>query len=157
LARSIRGPAEATYQPVLWQRDPNRVGDVEANRAQLKNDATVDERNPLDPMCLRVIEPNNITSPQVISRDLVHRHVSRVEGVMALAPADTATSLSVIDDEGHRSDVRGYSRLDGSRVSPRSALDGSVALTGPRPRKPDWCRYQVERRVVHPGWLSVSA
>jgi len=59
---SIRGRAEATYQPVPWQRDPNRVGDVETSRAQLNDDATVDERDPLDAMRLRVIQPNNITS-----------------------------------------------------------------------------------------------
>ena len=60
---SLRGRAEASYEPVLGQRDPNRVGDVETNRAQLNDDATVDERNPLDAMRLRVVEPNNITSP----------------------------------------------------------------------------------------------
>jgi hypothetical protein len=60
---SVCGRAEATYEPVLGQRDPNRVGDVETNRPQLNDDATVDERNPLDAMRLRVVEPNSITSP----------------------------------------------------------------------------------------------
>ena len=60
---SLCGRAEATYEPVPGQRDPNRVGDVETNRPQLNDDATVDERNPLDAMRLRVVEPNNITSP----------------------------------------------------------------------------------------------
>jgi hypothetical protein len=60
---SARCRAEATHQPVLRQRDQNRVGDVETNRAQLNDDAAVDERNPLDAMRLRVVEPNNITSP----------------------------------------------------------------------------------------------
>jgi hypothetical protein len=39
------------------------VGNVETNRTQLNHDATVDEHNPLDAMRLRVVEPNNITSP----------------------------------------------------------------------------------------------
>jgi hypothetical protein len=43
------------------QPDQNRVWDVETNRPQLNDDATVDERNPLDAMRLRVVEPNNIT------------------------------------------------------------------------------------------------
>jgi hypothetical protein len=60
---SIRGRTEATYEPVPRQRDPNRVGDVETNRAQLNDDATLDERNPLDAMRLRVVDPNNITRP----------------------------------------------------------------------------------------------
>ena len=105
-AGSVRCRAEATYEPVLRQRDPNRVGDVETNRAQLNDDATVDERNPLDAMRLRAVEPNNITSPQVMSCDLVHRHVPSVGAVMALPPTDFATLLSVIDDEGHRPDIR---------------------------------------------------
>jgi hypothetical protein len=79
---------------------------VETNRAQLNNDATVDERNPLDAMRLRVVEPNNITSPQVMSCDLVHRHVLSVGGVMALPLMTPKTLLSVIYDEGHRSDIR---------------------------------------------------
>jgi hypothetical protein len=45
------------------QRDPHRVRNVETNRTQLNHDATVDEHNPLDTMRLRVVEPNNITSP----------------------------------------------------------------------------------------------
>jgi hypothetical protein len=60
--RSIPGAAEALYQPIHWQRDANRVGNVETNRAQLNHDATIDEHNPLDTMRLQVIEPNNITS-----------------------------------------------------------------------------------------------
>jgi hypothetical protein len=39
------------------------VGNVETNRTQLNHDATVDEHNPLDTMRLRILEPNNITSP----------------------------------------------------------------------------------------------
>jgi hypothetical protein len=41
----------------------NRVGNVETNRTWLNNDKPVDEHNPLDTMRLRVVEPNNITSP----------------------------------------------------------------------------------------------
>jgi hypothetical protein len=60
---SIRGGAEALYQPIPRQRNANRVGNVETNRTQLNHDATVDEHNPSDTMRLRVVEPNNITSP----------------------------------------------------------------------------------------------
>jgi hypothetical protein len=35
----------------------------QTNRTQLNHAATVDEHNPLDTMRLRVVEPNNITSP----------------------------------------------------------------------------------------------
>jgi hypothetical protein len=41
----------------------NGIGNVETNRTQLNHNATVDEHNPLDTMRLRVVEPNNITSP----------------------------------------------------------------------------------------------
>jgi hypothetical protein len=111
----IRGRAEATYQPVPRQRDPNRVGDVETNRAQLNDDATVDERNPLDAMRLRVVEPNNITSPQVMSCDLVHRHVPSVGEAMAPPPTDSATV-----DQG--SSMRKEHRLDIRRSNAHPSL-----------------------------------
>jgi hypothetical protein len=60
---SIPGRAKALYQPIHGQRDANRVGNVETNRTQLNHDTTVDEHNPLDTMRLRILEPNNITSP----------------------------------------------------------------------------------------------
>jgi hypothetical protein len=60
---SVCGRAEAIYAPIHRQRDANRVGNIETNRPQLNHDATLDEHNPLDAMRLRVVEPNNITSP----------------------------------------------------------------------------------------------
>jgi hypothetical protein len=60
---SIAGPAEAVHQPICWQRDAKGIGHVQTNRPQVYHDATVGEHDPLDAMRLRVIEPNNITSP----------------------------------------------------------------------------------------------
>lgn len=60
---SLRGRAEALYQPIPRQRNANSVANVETNRTQLNHNATVDDDNPLDTMRLRVVEPNNIPSP----------------------------------------------------------------------------------------------
>jgi hypothetical protein len=48
---------------VQTARPPPRPCELafETNRPQLNDDATVDERNPLDAMRLPVVEPNNIT------------------------------------------------------------------------------------------------
>jgi hypothetical protein len=62
-AASIHGRAKALNQPIHRQRDANRVGNVETNRTQLNHNQPVGELNPLDTMRLRVVEPNNITSP----------------------------------------------------------------------------------------------
>jgi hypothetical protein len=51
---------------------------VETHRPQLDHDATVDKHGPLHTMRLRVVKPNNITSPQLASCDLVHRHAPSV-------------------------------------------------------------------------------
>jgi hypothetical protein len=75
---SLCDRAETNQQPIHRQRDANRVGNVETHRAQLDHDATVGKHGPLHTMRLRVVKPNNITSPQVASCDLVHRHAPSV-------------------------------------------------------------------------------
>jgi hypothetical protein len=60
---SIRGGAEALYPTIPRKRNANRVRNVETNRTQLNHNATVDDHDPLNPMRLRVIEPNNIINP----------------------------------------------------------------------------------------------
>jgi hypothetical protein len=62
-AALIHGRAQALNQPIHWQRDANRVGNVETNRTQLNHNKPGGELNPLDTMRLRVVEPNDITSP----------------------------------------------------------------------------------------------
>jgi hypothetical protein len=75
---SLCDRAEANHQPVHRQCDANSVGNVETYGPQLDHDATVDKHGPLHTMRLRVVKPNNITSPQVASCDLVHRHAPSV-------------------------------------------------------------------------------
>jgi hypothetical protein len=75
---SLCDRAETNHQPIHRQRDPNRVGNVETHRPQLDHDATVDKHGSLHTMRLRVVKPNNITSPQLASCDLVHRHAPSV-------------------------------------------------------------------------------
>jgi hypothetical protein len=78
---SICGRAEATYQPVPRQRDPNRVGDVETNRAQLNDDATVDEQHSLGPRELSVAEQRYQAVLAVIADGLSVKQVVEKVGV----------------------------------------------------------------------------
>lgn len=75
---SIGRRAEAIYHRIRRQRDACRAGNFKTNRPQLKHHAILDDDNPLHTMRLRVANPNNITSAQVTSCDLVHRHVTSV-------------------------------------------------------------------------------
>jgi hypothetical protein len=67
---SIRGGAEATYEPVLRQREANGLRNLETNRAEFQDDAGVDAHHPLYPVRLRVVESNNVTNPYVMGSDV---------------------------------------------------------------------------------------
>jgi hypothetical protein len=92
LGGSVRGRAEALYQPILRQRDANRVGNIETNGPQLHHGTTIDKHHPLDTMRLRIVEANNITSPKRTSCDHVHGHGASVWGRRAAPATDSATA-----------------------------------------------------------------
>jgi hypothetical protein len=71
---SLRGCAEATYQPVIGQRDTTGLRHLEINRPQLQHDPAVAVHRALDPLRLRVVESHHVTRRDVPRRDVLYRH-----------------------------------------------------------------------------------
>jgi hypothetical protein len=71
---SLRGRAEATYQPVIGQRDTTGLRHFETNRPQLQHDPAVDVHHALDPLRLSVVESHHVTCRDVTRRDVLYRH-----------------------------------------------------------------------------------
>jgi hypothetical protein len=51
---------------------------MEAHWPQLQHNTTLDGDRSRDTMSLRIVQPSNVTRPQVTSHDLVHRHAAIV-------------------------------------------------------------------------------
>jgi hypothetical protein len=73
-ARLLRGRAEATYEPVIGQRDANRLRHLQTNRPQLQHDPAVDVHRALHPLRLRVVDSHHVTHSDVTGRDVPYRH-----------------------------------------------------------------------------------
>jgi hypothetical protein len=71
---SLRGRAEATYEPVIGQRDANGLRHLETITAKLQHDPSVDVHRALDPLRLRVVESHHVTRSDVPGRDVPYRH-----------------------------------------------------------------------------------
>jgi hypothetical protein len=99
LRSSIGGCAKAGYEPVLRQRNPRGVGDREPNWPQFGHDARVDVLDPLNTMRLRVVQPNDVPSPELPRRDLVYRHVHSVGGGRSTSAQSLRDRLLSVTDE----------------------------------------------------------
>src|SRR5262245_41624773 len=96
--RSLRGRAEATYQPVIAQRDANGLRHLETNRPQLQHDPAVDMHRALYPLRLRVVESHHITHSAVTCRDVLDRHRRTYRRRTASAGPTPQRLLSGTDD-----------------------------------------------------------
>ena len=71
---SLRGRAEATYEPVIGQRDANTLRHLKTNRPQLQHDPAVDVDRALYQLRLRVVESHHVARSDVPGRDVLYGH-----------------------------------------------------------------------------------